>query len=80
MRVAINFNGAADAYALPNTNSLTKNKYKVPFLNTVILNTPLGAKYWKSVANSNNGQYVLLGANNGLFVSNDQGVTYTTIT
>jgi hypothetical protein len=79
MRVAINTNGAADAYALPNTNSSTKNKYKVPFLSTVILNTPLGEKYWKSVANSNNGQYVLLGANNGLFVSNDQGVTYTAI-
>lgn len=78
-RVAINFNGAADAYALPNTNSLIKDKYRVPFLNTVILNTPLGQKYWKSVANSNNGQYVLLGANNGLFVSNDQGVTYTAI-
>lgn len=79
-RVAINFNGAADAYALPNTNSSVKYKYKVPSLSTVVLNTPLGEKYWKSVANSNNGQYVLLGANNGLFVSNDQGVTYTAIT
>jgi hypothetical protein len=41
--------------------------------------TGLGEKYFKSLANSNNGQYLLVGANNGLFVSNDYGSTYTAI-
>jgi hypothetical protein len=36
-------------------------------------------KLLKSLANSNNGQYLLVGANNGLFVSNDYGSTYTAI-
>lgn len=41
--------------------------------------TGLGEKYFKSLANSNNGQYLLVGANNGLFVSSNYGSTFTAI-
>jgi hypothetical protein len=39
----------------------------------------LGEKYFKSLANSNNGQYLLVGANNGLFLSSNYGSTFTAI-
>jgi hypothetical protein len=83
MRVAINNNGTPSAWALPNTtfpSSATKNLYEVQvFLNYTVPWTQIGPKFYKSVANSNNTQYVLLGANNGLFVSNDFGYTWTSI-
>ena len=41
--------------------------------------TGLGQKFFKSLANSNNGQYLLVGANNGLFVSSNYGSTFTAI-
>jgi photosystem II stability/assembly factor-like uncharacterized protein len=78
-RVSISINGAADAFALPNTNSSVKPKYRVPFLSTVILHTPLGSKRWKAVANSNNGQYILLGTTAGLWRSSDQGATWSQV-
>ena len=78
-RVSISINGAADAFALPNTNSSIMPKYSVPFLSTVILHTPLGSKRWKAVANSNSGQYVLLGTTAGLWRSSDQGANFSQV-
>ena len=80
MRTAINFNaGTTNAFALPNTNTLTKYIHIASSLFTVSASTAAGLRYFKGIANSNNGQYVLTGANNGLFVSNDFGSTYTAI-
>jgi hypothetical protein len=83
MRVAINNNGTPSAWALPNTtfpSLATKNLYEVQvFLNYVVPWTQIGPKFYKSVANSNNAQYILLGANNGLFVSNNYGYNWTAI-
>ena len=42
--------------------------------------TGLGEKYFKSLANSNNGQYILVGTTSGLFISSNYGSTWTTIT
>jgi hypothetical protein len=82
MRTAINNNtssGTTYAFALPNTVSSTKYVHIASALSTVAASTSAGLRYFKGIANSNNGQYVLAGANNGLFVSNDYGSTYTAI-
>lgn len=81
MRTAININssGTTNAFAIPNTVSATKYIYIASALSTVSASTAAGLRYFKGIANSNNGQYVLAGANNGLFVSNDFGSTYTAI-
>ena len=82
MRTAINDNtssGTTNAFALPNTVASTKYVHVASALSTVSASTPAGLRYFKGIANSNNGQYVLAGANNGLFVSNDFGSTYTAI-
>jgi hypothetical protein len=82
MRTAINANsssGTTNAFALPNTVASTKYIHIASALSTVSSSTAAGLRYFKGIANSNNGQYVLAGANNGLFVSNDFGSTYTAI-
>lgn len=82
MRTAININsssGTTNAFAIPNTVAATKYIHIASALSTVSASTSAGLRYFKGIANSNNGQYVLAGANNGLFVSNDFGSTYTAI-
>lgn len=86
MRVAINDYLDLDirAYALPNTNVSPEYLHlAITDLSEVQelsgLGT-LGSKYYKSIANSDDGNYVLVGANNGLFLSNDGGWTWITIT
>jgi photosystem II stability/assembly factor-like uncharacterized protein len=86
MRVAINDYLDLDirAYALPNTNESTEYMYlAITDLSEVQefsgLGTP-GSKYYKSIANSDNGNYVLAGTSSGLFLSNDGGSTWITIT
>jgi hypothetical protein len=82
MRTAINANtssGTTNAFALPNTVASTKYIHIASALSTVSSSTAAGLRYFKGIANSNNGQYVLAGANNGLFVSNNFGSTYTAI-
>jgi hypothetical protein len=77
-RVSIS-TGGFSAFALPNTNSSIMPKYSVPLLSTAILWTPLGSKRWKAVANSNNGQYVLLATTAGLWRSSNQGADFSQV-
>jgi photosystem II stability/assembly factor-like uncharacterized protein len=87
-RVAImKFAGIPEAWALPNTNDAPTNLYRVEiYLNYVVLweDQPAPtAKFYKSIAASENpnaiNDCILIGANNGLYVSNDAGFTWTAI-
>ena len=42
-------------------------------------NTSAGIREWRTVSNSNDGQYILAGAYNGLFLSTDYGTTFTAL-
>jgi hypothetical protein len=82
MRVAINTYLGLDiqASALANTN--VSQKYInscFDDLSQVVEMNQIGQKFYKGIANSNDGEYVLAGANNGLFVSNDNGFSWTAI-
>jgi hypothetical protein len=86
MRVAIYRVGDtfATAWALPNTtfpSSTTVYIYEVGiYLNYVTQwEDQPAAKFYKSIANSDDGLHILAGANNGLFRSNDGGFTWTAI-
>ena len=89
-RVCINNYQGVDvrAWAIPNTRNFSPPGPYYMFNVTSDISTVteytsgsgLGQKYFKSLANSNNGQYLLVGANNGLFVSSDYGATFTAIT
>ena len=89
MRVAINNYQNLDvrAWAIPNSRNFGPPGPYYMFnvtsgISTVTeytSGTGLGQKFFKSLANSNNGQYLLVGANNGLFVSSNYGSTFTAI-
>ena len=82
MRVAINTYLGLDirANALPNTNSSPKYINSCfDNLSQVVEMNQIGQKFYKGIANSNDGDYVLAGAINGLFVSNDNGFSWTAI-
>jgi hypothetical protein len=42
--------------------------------------TSAGSRIWTSIANSDNGQYVIAGSYNGLFLSSNYGSTFAQIT
>lgn len=76
------------AWAIPNTRNFTPPGPYYMFnitsgISTVTeytSGTGLGEQYFEALANSNSGQYLLVGAYNGLFLSSDYGATFTTIT
>jgi photosystem II stability/assembly factor-like uncharacterized protein len=42
-------------------------------------NTSAGVRTWRAVSNSNDGQYILAAAYNGLYLSTNYGISFTTI-
>lgn len=78
--VAINtIGGSASAFAISLTNSVDKFIQQVPSLTSVSELTSSGLTRWKSIANSNNGQYLLGGTTTGLYISTNSGASWSKV-
>lgn len=77
--VAINTIGSASAFAISSTNSVSKYIQQVPGLLSVSQLPSSGSRRWKSLANSNDSQYVLGATTAGLFKSSNSGTTWSQV-
>ena len=79
--VAINTIGpsGASALAVSLTNSVNKFIQQVPSLTSVNQLTSSGSRRWRSLANSNDSQYVLGATTAGLFKSSNSGTSWSQV-
>jgi photosystem II stability/assembly factor-like uncharacterized protein len=77
--VAINTIGTASAFAISSTNSASTYIQQVPGLLSVSQVPSSGSRRWKSLANSNDSQYILGATTAGLFKSSNSGTTWSQV-
>ena len=77
--VVINTIGGVKGFAISSTNSVNKYIQQVLSLTSVSQLTSSGSKKWRSLANSNSGQYLLGATTVGLFKSSSSGTNWSQV-